>query len=42
VPIGDGYAACHLVRPDGSRPDVRQSSSAPGPRTSAPTPEVTP
>jgi oligopeptide/dipeptide ABC transporter ATP-binding protein len=42
VPIGDGYAACHLVRPDGSGPDVRQSSSAPGPRTSAPTPEVTP
>ncbi len=26
IPVGDGYAACHLVRPDGTGPDVRVSS----------------
>jgi oligopeptide/dipeptide ABC transporter ATP-binding protein len=40
VPIGDGYAACHLVRPDGSGPDVRRpgaGSPAPATGSSSPT-----
>ena len=26
VPVGDGYAACHLVHPDGTGPDVRAAT----------------
>jgi peptide/nickel transport system ATP-binding protein len=28
IPIGAGEAACHLVRPDGTRPDVRSAESS--------------
>jgi len=26
IPVGDGYAACHLVHPDGTGPDVRAAT----------------
>ncbi len=41
--LGDGSAACHYVRPDGSGPDIRREpeAAATGPQT-APAPRRSP